>query len=111
MCVCGRFFHGFMVFVFFLNDTANTQIYTNSLGELRDALDRRVDKEMALDATSYSQDQTRPLREESARDASLHHEQPGTERSSDQAVMGNDHAQLNATNDVAQNEEMEFDLA
>ena len=66
---------------------------------------------MALDATSYSQDQTRPLREESARDASLHHEQAGTERSSDQAVMGNDHAQLNATNDVAQTEEMEFELA
>jgi conjugative relaxase-like TrwC/TraI family protein len=86
-------------------------IYTNSLGELRDALDRRVDKDMALDATRYGQDQTRPLREESVRDASLHHEQSGTERSSDQAVTGNDHAHLNATNDVAQTEEMEFDLA
>jgi conjugative relaxase-like TrwC/TraI family protein len=86
-------------------------IYTNSIEQLRGALDRRVDKDMALEATSYSQDQTRPLREESARDASLHHEQPGTERSSDQAVMGNDRAQLDATNDVAQTEEMEFDLA
>ena len=86
-------------------------IFTNSLRELREALDRRVDKDMALDATRYGQDQTRPLHVESARDASLHHEQPGTERSSDQAVTGNDHAQLNATNDVAQTEEMEFDLA
>jgi conjugative relaxase-like TrwC/TraI family protein len=85
-------------------------IYTNSLLELRDALDRRVDKDMALDAMRYGQDQTRPLREESARDAFLHHEQPGTERSLDQAIT-NDHAQLNATNDVAQTEEMEFDLA
>jgi conjugative relaxase-like TrwC/TraI family protein len=85
-------------------------IYTNSLPELREALDRRVDKDMALDATRYGQDQTRPLHLESIRDASLHHEQPGTERSSDQAIT-NDHAQLDATNDVAQTEEMEFDLA
>ena len=56
------------------------------------------------------QDETRPLRGESVHDASLHHEQPGTERSSDQAIT-NDHAQLNATNEVAQTEEMEFDLA
>src|SRR5258708_11179178 len=46
-------------------------IFTNSLQELREALDRRVDKDMALDATSYSQDQTRPIQVESARDASL----------------------------------------
>jgi len=85
-------------------------IYTNSLLELREALDRRVDKDMALDATRYGQGQTLPLREESARDASLHHEQHGTERSSDQAIT-NDHAHLNATNDVAQAEGMEFDLA
>jgi ATP-dependent exoDNAse (exonuclease V) alpha subunit len=85
-------------------------IFTNSLHELREALDRRVDKNMALDATRYGQDQTHPLHEESARDASLHHEQPETERSSDQAIK-NDNAQLNATNDVAQTEEMEFDLA
>jgi len=85
-------------------------IYTDSTLNLREALDRRVDKEMALDATKGSEDYTR-LREESNRDAFLHHEQPGTERSSDQAVTENDHAQLNATNHVAQTEEMEFDLA
>ncbi len=50
------------------------------------------------------------LHAESARDASLHHEQPGTERSADQAVTENDHTQLNATN-LAQTEEMEFELA
>ena len=66
---------------------------------------------MALDATRYGQGQPRPLREESIRDASLHHEQPGTERSADQAFTENDNAQLNATNEVAQTEEMEFDLA
>jgi len=85
-------------------------IYTNSLQELREALNRRVDKDMALEATRYGQDQTLPLHVESARDASLHHEQLGTERSPDQAVT-NDHAQLTATNEVAQTEEMEFDLA
>ena len=66
---------------------------------------------MALDATRYGRDQTHPLREESTRDASLHHEQSGSERSSDQAVTENDRAQSNATHDVAQTEEMEFDLA
>jgi conjugative relaxase-like TrwC/TraI family protein len=85
-------------------------IFTNSLRDLREALDRRVDKDMALDATRYGQDPTPPLYVESVRDASLHHEQPGSERSSDQAIT-NDNAQLNATNDVAQAEEMEFDLA
>jgi conjugative relaxase-like TrwC/TraI family protein len=85
-------------------------IYTDSTLNLREALDRRVDKEMALDVTKGSEDYTR-LREESNRDAFLHHEQPGTERSSDQALTENDPAQLNATNDVAQTEEMEFDLA
>jgi ATP-dependent exoDNAse (exonuclease V) alpha subunit len=84
-------------------------IYTDSTLNLREALDRRVDKEMALDATKGSEDYAR-LREESNRDAFLHHEQPGAERSADQAIA-NDHAQLNATNDVAQTEEMEFDLA
>jgi len=88
----------------------DAMIYTDSTLNLREALDRRVDKEMALDTTKGSDDYTR-LREESNRDAFLHHEQPGAERSADQAVMGNDHAQLNATNDVAQTEEMEFDLA
>jgi ATP-dependent exoDNAse (exonuclease V) alpha subunit len=33
-------------------------IFTNSLQELREALDRRVDKNMALDATRYGQDKT-----------------------------------------------------
>jgi len=85
-------------------------IFTNSLQELREALNRRVDKDMAIEATRYGQDQTLPLHVESARDASLHHEQPGTERSSDQAITNNN-TQLNATNDVAQAEEREFDLA
>jgi ATP-dependent exoDNAse (exonuclease V) alpha subunit len=85
-------------------------IFTNSLQELREALDRRVDKNMALDAMRYGPDQTGPLREESAHDSSLHHEQSRAERRSDQAIT-NDHGQLNATNDVAQTEEMEFDLA
>jgi ATP-dependent exoDNAse (exonuclease V) alpha subunit len=52
-------------------------IYTDSALNLREALDRRVDKEMALDATKGSEDYTR-LREESNRDAFLHHEQPRT---------------------------------
>jgi len=86
-------------------------IYTDSARNLRKALDRRVDKEMALDATRYSDDYTRQLREESTRDPFLQHEQLGAEHRSDQGVLENNREQLQAANHAAQSEEMEFELA
>src|SRR5438270_8396314 len=44
-------------------------IYTNSIEELRGALDRRVDKEMALEATKESFNQRQNARNESSQDA------------------------------------------
>jgi len=56
-------------------------VYTDSIQNLRTALDRRVDKEMALEATKYSEDYTRQLRDEGSRDDFSYPEQPGTESS------------------------------
>jgi ATP-dependent exoDNAse (exonuclease V) alpha subunit len=86
-------------------------IYTNSIEELRGALDRRVDKEMAVEATKNSDDYARQLRKESTVDPFLHHEQPGAERGLEQDTIEIDREQADAANDVAQTEEMEFTLA
>ncbi len=86
-------------------------IYTNSIEELRGALDRRVDKEMAVEATKNSDDYARQLRKESTVDPFSHHEQPGAERGLAQDTMEIDREQADAANDVAQSEEMEFELA
>ena len=86
-------------------------IYTNSIEELRGALDRRFDKEMALEATKYSDDYMGQLRGESTRGAFLHHEQPGVEHRLAESPVENQLEQADATDDVAQSEEMEFTLA
>lgn len=86
-------------------------IYTNSIEGLRGALDRRVDKEMAVEATKNSDDYARQLRKESTVDSFLHHEQPGAERGLEQDTMEIDREQADAANDAAQSEEMEFTLA
>ncbi|MGZ5435648.1 MAG: ATP-dependent DNA helicase, partial [Pyrinomonadaceae bacterium] len=85
-------------------------IYTNSIVDLREALDRRVDKEMALDATRHRDNYSSQLRQESEHDPSLRHEQPATEYGSDQGPMENDLEQSNCINNVAQPEEIEFEL-
>lgn len=86
-------------------------IYTNSIEELRGALDRRVDKEMAVEATNDSDEYARQLHKESTADSFLHYEQPGAERGLEQDSMEIDREQADADNDVAQSEEMEFTLA
>ncbi len=83
-------------------------IYTDSTRTLREALDRRVDKEMALEATKHSEDYTRQPSNEPNRDAFLHHEQPGAEHTPNQSVTDNDQEQARAAHDVAESEEMEF---
>ncbi|MGZ5437851.1 MAG: ATP-binding domain-containing protein, partial [Pyrinomonadaceae bacterium] len=85
-------------------------IYTNSILDLREALDRRVDKEMALDATRHRDNYSPQLRQESEHDPSLRHEQPATEYGSDQGSMVNALEQSNAINNVVQTEEIEFEL-
>jgi conjugative relaxase-like TrwC/TraI family protein len=84
-------------------------IYTNSIGELRGALDRRVDKEMALEAIDASRAYLHQQRDPSADDSSLTREHDRIEN-----VLTNyldlDQEKANAP-EISQVEEMQFELA
>jgi hypothetical protein len=89
-------------------------IYTNSIQELRGALDRRVDKEMALEATKESFDQRQNQRNESSQDAlrdlrdradSAFHQ--GLEEST---LDNYEQAEVRG-NDAAESQEVEFEFA
>jgi conjugative relaxase-like TrwC/TraI family protein len=86
-------------------------IYTNSIEELRDALDRRVDKEMALEATRDSHDQRQNLHDESNHDAFQNREKSFSEKSIEEVVFDITLEQAETTEDREQSEEMEFELA
>ena len=86
-------------------------IYTDSIEALRGALDRRVDKEMALEATKYSEDYARQLRDDGSRGDFSHPEQPGTESSLDQGGRESDRQAADIAAHVAEVEEMEFSLS
>lgn len=85
-------------------------IYTNSIEELRGALDRRVDKEMALEAVQVSNERRNELRD----DQNPHESQ---DRGSLESQQGRDHEITEEANqdrgeaEVAEAEEMEFSLA
>lgn len=85
-------------------------IYTNSIEELRGALDRRVDKEMALEAVQVSNERRNELRDdqnpyESQTRGSLESRQGRDHEITEEA----DHDRGEA--EVAEAEEMEFSLA
>src|SRR5207253_300300 len=84
-------------------------IYTNSIEELRSALDRRVDKEMALEAIDASRDYLNQQRDPSADDSSLTREQHRIEDGLTN-YLDLDQERANVA-DIAQVEEMQFEVA
>lgn len=85
-------------------------IYTNSIEELRGALDRRVDKEMALEAVQVSNERRNELRDD-------HNPHESQDRGALESQQGCDHEITEEANqdrgeaEVAEAEEMEFSLA
>jgi len=86
-------------------------IYTNSIEELRGALDRRVDKEMALEATKESFDQRQNSRNESSQDAHRDQADSAFYQSLEESTLDNYEQAEVRGNDTAQSEEVEFEFA
>jgi len=83
-------------------------IFTNSADQLRAALDRSVDKEMAVEALRQSRDRETLSREEWGLRVSSHHEEATTEHGHDHAMSNSGEA---ATGDErAAGEEIELEL-
>jgi conjugative relaxase-like TrwC/TraI family protein len=86
-------------------------IYTNSIEELRGALDRRVDKEMALEATNESVTHRQDHGQDSTNDARLDRAESGLNQSLEESAL-DDYTQDQArASDSAQSEEIEFEFA
>jgi conjugative relaxase-like TrwC/TraI family protein len=86
-------------------------IYTNSIEELRGALDRRVDKEMALEATKESFDQRQNQRQESTQDSQLDRANASVDKSLEEDALDNYQLAETHANSNAQSEEIEFEFA
>jgi len=86
-------------------------IYTNSIEELRGALDRRVDKEMALEATKESFDQRQNPRNESSQDALRDRADSAFNQGLEESTLDNYEQAEVLGNDAAQSEEVEFEFA
>ncbi len=85
-------------------------IYTNSIEELRGALDRRVDKEMALEATKDTVNQRQTQGEESPQKAFLNRADSDLNDSLEESALDG-YAQAQAAQEVAQSEEIEFEFS
>src|SRR5437870_164872 len=85
-------------------------IYTNSIEELRGALDRRVDKEMALEATKDTVNQRQTQGEESTQTAFPNRADSDLNKSLEESALDGC-AQAQATQEVAQSEEIEFEFS
>ena len=85
-------------------------VYTNSVQELREALSRRVDKEMALEALSHSRSSAPHLHQGSLHGVVLHDEQ---QRSQD-AFAGDtkqiDTVPQNPINQITHEEELGIEM-
>src|SRR6266446_6249993 len=86
-------------------------IYTNSIAELRGALDRRVDKEMALEATKESFDQHQNPHNESSQDALRDRADSAFYQGLEESTLDNYEQAEVLENDAAQSEEVEFEFA
>lgn len=87
-----------------------TRLSTNSIEELRGALDRRVDKEMALEAVQVSNERRNEIRDdqnhyESQNRGSLESQEGRNPEITEEANQDRREAE------VAESEEMEFSLA
>lgn len=85
-------------------------IYTNSIEELRGALDRRVDKEMALEAVQVSNERRNELRDDQNPYESQHRESLSSQQGRDPEIT-EEANQDRGEAEVAEAEEMEFSLA
>jgi hypothetical protein len=86
-------------------------IYANSIGELRGALDRRVDKEMALEATKESFDQRQNPRNESSQDALRDRADSALNQGLEESTLANYEQAEVRGRDTARSEEFEFEFA
>jgi ATP-dependent exoDNAse (exonuclease V) alpha subunit len=84
-------------------------IYTNSIEELRGALERRFDKETALEATQYSIERRSEIREEQSPDESLSRDSFGSDRGYEHG-MNEDLSHEADDGKTAEAEEVEFAL-
>jgi conjugative relaxase-like TrwC/TraI family protein len=85
-------------------------IYTNSIEELRGALDRRVDKEMAVQAFASSRDYLHQQRYANSSDPSVTQEQDGIKNELTDGDLNVDRESAYRP-EVAQVEEMQFEIA
>jgi ATP-dependent exoDNAse (exonuclease V) alpha subunit len=85
-------------------------IYTNSIEELRGALDRRVDKEMAVEAIHASRDYLQQQREANSSDPSVTQEQDGITNELTEGDLNIDRETAYRP-EIAQVEEMQFEIA
>ena len=85
-------------------------IYTNSTQDLSEALARRVDKEMALEAARHSQDYSQQLRDDSKRDGFFQHETLQPEVDLDQSSREIDRQRTPSSHDASETKEIEFEL-
>ena len=86
-------------------------IYTNSIAELRGALDRRVDKEMALEATSQSLRLDQSNKQQATEDAVLDRTRSGIDQSLEENILDNDLQNEVRGQDSTRDEEIEFEFA
>jgi conjugative relaxase-like TrwC/TraI family protein len=88
----------------------DAMIYTNSIEELRGALDRRLDKEMALEATNESVTHRQDHGQNSTNDARLDRAESSLNQSLEESAL-DDYTQDQArASDSAQSEEIEFEF-
>ncbi|MGI8835268.1 MAG: MobF family relaxase, partial [Pyrinomonadaceae bacterium] len=84
-------------------------IYTNSIEELKTALDRRVDKEMALEATQHRAQHPVEFKDEQTPNESLSRESSQPEQDYEQGLTQEVNDDRSAA-EAAETEEMEFSL-
>ncbi|MGI9067356.1 MAG: ATP-binding domain-containing protein [Pyrinomonadaceae bacterium] len=85
-------------------------IYTNSIEELKTALDRRVDKEMALEATQYRAQHPVEFKDEQTPNESPTRESSQPEQDYEKGLTEEANDDRSAA-EAAEGEEMEFSLA
>ena len=84
-------------------------IYTNSIEELRSALDRRVDKEMAVEAVSESAQHRHDLKEQQNPDDKENRQTLETDQGYEQDMT--DQSNINRTAEPIEVEEMQFEFS
>jgi len=85
-------------------------VYTNSIQELREALSRRVDKEMAIEAINHSRSSAPHLHHGSVNDVVLHDEQQRSQDALDHGTKQVNTGLQNPIDQIAHGEELGIEL-